>query len=77
MTSAALDDTITAYVAEYDNNGILKNVSIKNDISINSITNNVEFPYTPSADAAKVKLFVWKNMKPLSNTTDITSIVIP
>ena len=77
VTSAALDDTITAYIVEYDNNGILKNVSIKNDISINSITNNVEFPYTPSADAAKVKLFVWKNMKPLSNTTDITSIVIP
>lgn len=59
---------ITAYAAQYDENGALAGLSLKklSDDDITSDTQTISIPVTAAENTSDVKIFVWENMEPLS-----------
>ena len=67
---------VTAYIAEYDANNTLAGVNMK-EIVVNSSSENAEIDYARKSPDNTLKLFVWKDMKPIVDAIEVKASAKP
>ena len=75
LNNAQIGDKVTAYIAAYDSANTLSEVKIA-EVTVDTPSKTISAQYTVPADAATVKLLVWKDMKPYVGAQDVTGIIL-